>query len=116
MARDDPKTPFPFPDLPPAFAPFPDHVGLDTPIADLSGWWLEVRCDCPEAATAAFLPLRLLAARLGWDVPLGSVVRRLKCEKCGQPPLVLDLIESATGGASNGQKEPKRIHLPHRAG
>lgn len=100
-----PSTPFPFPDIPVPLPHFPPEPPLDATTAELAGWWLEVRCDCGAGGTK-YLPFRLLAARLGWQVTLRNVVDRLKCNECGAPAASLVLVESAAGGPGTHSAKP----------
>jgi len=86
--RDDPPTRYPLPE----FRLFPREVPWDTPISDLSGWWLSSTCD--EHGTVAY-PLRLMAANLGWKRTLRSIVPKLKCKSCGGRPIKVELVEYA---------------------
>lgn len=105
MPRGDPQTRYPFP--PDGTRPFPVVAPLDAWLADLSGWWLEVRCSC-RGGGVTYLPLKLLAATHGWDVPLGSLSKRLKCRHCGGPPKLIDLVDNAAGDRSGKAGAPRR--------
>ena len=84
----------PIPDPPP---PFPADPPFAAGLADLAGWWLEVRCACGRRS---FPPLRLMAARYGWQTPLGDLMPRLRCTKCRAPPATVDLVANPADGAS----------------
>lgn len=71
---------------------------MQATVADLSGWWLEVRCSCGKSGTK-LLPFRLLAARHGWDTTLANIVHRLRCNECGARPASLAIVEDASAGA-----------------
>lgn len=52
----------------------------------LSVWsacWLETHCGCRGTT---LIPVKLLANRIGEDITFEALLRRLKCEKCGQHP------------------------------
>lgn len=42
---------------------FPDQVPWSVPIFQMSNWWLTIDCRCGRKKK---VPLRLLAARIGW--------------------------------------------------
>lgn len=88
----DERTPYPLPPLAEVGARLPDEVPWDTPIADLAAFWIEARCACGENA---YLPLRLLAARVGWKRTLRTVMPRLRCSACGGRPSEVWLCENA---------------------
>ncbi len=92
------------PPVPEPHPPFPTAPPLDTGLADLAWLWLVVHCGCGAKAS---LPLRRLAADLGWRTPLGAVTPRLSCQKCGARPASIDLtddpmlgVQGVAGGAS----------------
>lgn len=102
MARDDPKTPYPLP--PNRDQPVPSVVPWDTEISELSGFWLLTRCECGRSSA---LPLRLLAAQLGWRKTLRTIVPKLKCKDCGSKPVEVVLTDnpaSGPGGADHRRK------------
>lgn len=84
----DERLPYPFPPAP-TIAELPAAVPWDSAIADLAGLWLECRCGCGENA---YLPLRRLAAQLGWKRTLRTILPRLKCSSCGGRPDVVNLL------------------------
>lgn len=87
------QTPYPFPPEGRAFEPFPAAIPWDTAIHELSNWWLRIECECGISC----MPLRLLAARIGWDHTLRAIVPKLRCPKCRLRPSLVDL-ESDPGG------------------
>ena len=93
MPRDAPKTRYPFP--PDRFGHFPDSTPWDTPISELSPWWLRVQCIC-DAGTVLY-PLRLMAAEIGWERTLRTIVPKLRCRKCGGRPESVAIVERADG-------------------
>lgn len=107
MRSANAKTRFPFPPI--VERPFPDELVLYEHLAELSGWWLAVRCDC-EGRDVCYLPLRLLAADHGWQVKLETVAGRLRCQRCGGAPASIELVEDAAGSSGrHNTREPKRL-------
>jgi hypothetical protein len=89
LSRNTPPNLPPRPDRPP---PFPSSVtaALDAGLASLSCWWLICRCGGCGAQTD--VPLRLLAAKRGWNTPLRQVVPRLSCQACKARPSTVRLV------------------------
>lgn len=86
------RHPHPYP--PDRGSAFPRAVTGDEPIASLAGFWLAADC---ATDGQVLLPLRLMSAKLGWNVPLRVVVDRLRCSKCGAAPTRVRLMERADG-------------------
>ena len=94
----------PFPEPEP---PWPDAPPLDTALADLGAWWLHVRCGCRGSN---YLPLGVLAAQKGWTMNLGELVPALRCDRCGEKPKEIALIDDPAAGArGTGGHAQKRI-------
>lgn len=106
--RHAPKTRYGFPDMLPPFTPFPQEIPWGTPIAQLSGWWLEIEC---KTHFVTGMPLRLLAARAGWNRTLRGIAPALKCSKCGQPPVRVDFVSDAKGDAGRHGSTSMRHRL-----
>lgn len=104
-----PKHPFPFPEPPASPPAFPASVDPATPISELASWWLDIECDCPHFH-GAYYPLRLLSAQLGWRTAIGKVLDRLKCRRCGRPPVQVTLAESTSSGPG-ATRAPQRLLL-----
>lgn len=70
-----------------------------TTIAELDGWWIELRCSC----RVVFQPCKLLARDGFGRHQAGGVARRFRCERCGQraerPSLTND-PQALYGGAA----------------
>lgn len=107
--RDDPPTP-PLPPEREAYEPFPEQIPWDTPISELSNWWLLLTCQCMGSGHSAY-PLRLMAARVGWDMTLRMVVPRLRCEKCGERPAEIWFVDDAAGDTGRFGAKTKRLRL-----
>lgn len=100
-----------FPPLPEERPPFPAEPPLGSDLAELSSWWLEIRCAC--GAGVAY-PLRLMAAERGWRTPLSAVLPRLRCATCHATPRSVHLVDDPTGGRQRrpGQEPVSRLALP----
>jgi hypothetical protein len=97
MTRDrGDTTRFGLPPVGAAFASFPSEPPLDVPLAELARWWLEIQCSCGKMVQ---LPLRRLAADLGWAMTLGSALPRLKCRRCGKAPKLVRIVNDPGGEA-----------------
>jgi hypothetical protein len=83
-ARDD-HTRYGLPPERAPFEPFPAEIPWDTPISDLSSWWLEIRA----GDVTSRYPLRLMAAEQGWQVTLREIVPRLRSASNGRPESIL---------------------------
>lgn len=93
-----PKTKYPCPPERDIWEPFPATVPWDTPIVELTNWWISMRCShCAYHHTD--MPIRLLAARRGWNLTLRQIVPRIVCEKCRHRPQELQLVDTASGDA-----------------
>lgn len=103
--RPDP-TPYPLPELPDS-PHLPAEVPWDTGIAELSGLWLCLEC----CRGTTFYPLRLMAAKQGWNITLREIVPRLKCKHCGASPATVSLTDSASGRAAPSDTERRRVGL-----
>ena len=102
--------------MPEPLPPSPERSPLASGLAELAGWWPDVACACNRGLR--MLPLRLLAGRLGWRVPLSAVLLRLRCKACGGPPgsvVLTDDPTSATGTPGKGC-EIARNSAPLRGG
>lgn len=97
MARDDPATRYPLP--PNRDQRVPDVAPLDTEISELAGLWLRTECQCGRSSS---LPLRLLAAQLGWRKTLGTIVPKLRCKECGSAPISVILVSDPSGDPKGG--------------
>lgn len=64
-------------------------IVMQAGLADLDGYWLELNC----CGAIHLWPLRLLAHRQGGKQPLGVILPRLRCKKCGGPPAAAYLNE-----------------------
>lgn len=91
-----------FPPLPARPQPFPTEPPLETPLAEMSGWWLRIVCGCRGRRD---YPLRLMAAKLGWTNTLGRVLPRLRCETCKEKPTAVTLVKDVTAGAAGNNTE-----------
>jgi len=81
---------------------------LDAPLSLLAGYWLEARCPCK----LTYLPLLQLSKRACPNVRLGELLPRLKCEKCGERPSELALVDDPGAGAPGSGSAPQmRIPL-----
>lgn len=87
------ETPFPFPPIEGAEVRFPEKPPLDVEIFRISNWWLRTTCSCGDRHH----PLRLMAAERGWRITLRQVVPLLKCQRCGERPSRVMLIDTPQG-------------------
>lgn len=101
MASRDQKTRYGFPPERDPYEVFPDMPPWDTPLVDLSNWWLEIRCVCGRFSV---YPLRLLAANVGWRKTLRQVVPLLKCDevRCRRRPETVRLVSDSGGERGRG--------------
>jgi len=60
---------------------------LTAMLGELVEYWLELRCS--GCTSVVYVPLRLLATRLGRRHRLQAIVKRLRCEHCVTAPRVL---------------------------
>ena len=74
---------------------------LVTPIGELVGCWLGVRCT-DRCNRPAYLPLKLLAAQHGGRLLLGSALQRLRCQVCATPPGEVWLTDHPINDAAYG--------------
>ncbi len=72
---------------------FPDQVPWSVPIFQMSNWWLTIDCRCGEKK----VPLRLLAARIGWRITLREIVPFLRCATCRERPSSVQLVDVPIG-------------------
>ena len=105
----DPTSRYDFPLLQDRIA-YPSEPPLSTPIAELSGFWLQPRC-CGQ--TTSYLPCRLLAAQHGWNTPLSAVCARLRC-RCGERPATITMTDrpDRMGSDHGGGPEAWTMDLP----
>lgn len=77
-----------------------------TTLADLDGWWIELRCGC----RVVFQPCRLLARDGYGGQTAGEVARRFRCRRCGQraqsPALTDDPQALYTAGGAQARRIP----------
>lgn len=98
---------FPLPPTEGGLDRFPERVPWTTPIFEMSNWWLTVDCSCGEKQ----VPLRLLAARIGWRITLREIVPFLRCATCRERPLNVQLVDSPTGDIGKYGAKMKRLQL-----
>jgi hypothetical protein len=67
---------------------------LAAPLRELITYWLELRYDVARCTKVVCIPMRMLAAKRGGQLRLGSVLARLRCSHCGQPPVHAVLTDS----------------------
>jgi hypothetical protein len=100
--RDDTRYGFP-PDIDQRM---PAEVPWDVPISELPAFSLEIVC-CKGTTV---LPLRLVAARHGWELPLRTVVEHLTCDACKRAPESVTFVPRLNGdGHSNGKRAGLRL-------
>jgi hypothetical protein len=99
--------PFPIPPAEGGLAAFPERVPWATPIFEMSNWWLTVNCTCGEKQ----VPLRLLAARIGWRITLREIVPFLRCATCRQRPTNVQLVDDPSGDVGRFGAKMKRLQL-----
>lgn len=85
------------------YEPFPREIPWDTPISDISGFWLHIE----GAKSTTEYPLRLMAAQRGWNVTLREIVPRLKDEH--GPPLRVLLTDNGTVDFRRSRKPEGRF-------
>jgi len=79
----------------------PDReAALAAPLSELSAHWIGVACSCNRMVR---YPCKLLAKKVGQDVTLANVLRRLRCEYCKAKPRTAFLTDDPTGGVT-GEK------------
>lgn len=105
--RDKIDTPFPMPPIEGAIEQFPDRVPWNTPIFQMSNWWLSVACQCGEK----HVPLRLMAAKIGWRITLREMVPFLRCSTCRQRPRNVQLVDNPGGDVGRFGSKTKRLQL-----
>lgn len=71
---------------------------LNTPLANLSGTWLQLEC----CRGTTYLPLTLLIGAARPKARLRDVLPRLRCQECHDRPATMALIESPAGHAHGG--------------
>jgi hypothetical protein len=71
--------------------PTSPEAALDTPLSELAGTWLELRC--PRHQGVVLYPVDLLRRRHG-DRRLGTLLSRFRCQRCGGPPEPVYLCET----------------------
>ena len=98
-----------FPPVSEPASPFPTTPPLSAGLAELAGYWLDVTCPCKRGLY--MLPLRMLAAQVGWRVPLGAVLARLRCRDCGGAPASVTLTDDPTNSAGSPSKGPPAHRL-----
>ncbi len=101
------EAPFPLPPAEGGIEQFPEHVPWGVPIFQMSNWWLTVNCICGEKQ----VPLRLLAARIGWRITLREVVPFLRCATCRERPSNVQLVDNPTGDNGRFGAKTKRLQL-----
>ena len=84
---------------------------MDT-LASHAGWWLELRCICGRLSR---MPIQLLAHQHGPTARLPALVARMRCENCGEPPVLAELIDNPQGGTS-GSNYPPAARRPIETG
>jgi hypothetical protein len=89
------------------FEPFPAEIPWDTPISDISSWWLQI--DSSTGSTTLY-PLRLMAARKGWNLTLRTILPLLRDKKTNGPPTRVVLLARGDVVFRKGQAEGK-YHL-----
>lgn len=103
----DPDTPHGFPPERDPWEPFPAEIPWQVPISDM-GWWLEIVC---VQHGTVHMPLRLLAARLGWNRTLAEIVPKLKCQQCGRRPARVLLVSDSSGEHGRAGARVGRLDL-----
>lgn len=103
------ETPFPVPPRDGALARFPEAIPWTTPIYQMSNWWLEITCSC--SGNPMMMPLRLLAARVGWRRTLRDIVPHLKCRHCGRRAANVALTDGSGGDIGRFGARTSRLHL-----
>lgn len=68
-------------DEPRAIAAGSTHAGVDTALRDLRKWH-RLRVTCQQCDRVARLDVEQLQRKLGGDIMLGTLERRLTCQKC----------------------------------
>ena len=100
-------TPFPLPPTEGGLETFPERVPWGTPIFEMSNWWLTVNCRCGEKQ----VPLRLLAAKIGWRITLREIVPFLRCSTCRERPSNVQLVDDPSGDTGRFGAKVKRLQL-----
>jgi Thiamine pyrophosphate enzyme, N-terminal TPP binding domain len=96
---------------PPDVRSFPAEPPLLRRLAELAGWWLDMKCQCAD--TVHLVPLRRLAVQHGWQTPLSAALPKLRCDICNSEPMSVELIEDVAGAAmmKDGKPPCARVRL-----
>jgi hypothetical protein len=83
---------------------------LVTPIGELEGCWLGLRCS--GCTKSVYAPLKLWASRHGRRRRLGDVLAHLRCDHCKALPASAWLLDHPIeGGTHGGQAATWRVDL-----
>lgn len=107
--RERPTERYPFPPQGDPFAPFPQEIPWGAPISDLSNWWLER--SCVSCRTSGAYPLRLMAARHGWNITLRQIVEKAVCGQCKRRLSRLELVDDSGGDVGRAGAKTRRHDL-----
>ena len=89
---------------------------LATPIGELVGCWIGVRCTT-ACNRASYLPLKLMAAQHGRVRLLRDVISRLRCQYCKTPPSAMWLVDYPIENSDHGgQAATWRVELNEAVG
>jgi hypothetical protein len=80
--------------------PLPDDP-LQARLIDVSGW--HVHAECPKCRAGVVYPLRLAAAKAGWETTLGNFISKLKCKDDGTKPKTVRLMSDQIGDECVGR-------------
>ena len=85
----------------------PDDLPFDPagPLSAIPAWWLEVQCGCGRMTQ---IPVELLLQRHGLQVRAPALVARMRCSRCGAPPVSAEWIDNPQGGAFGTDYPPKK--------
>lgn len=74
-----------------AFTPG-SEVAIRARLIEMDGCWFEA--SCTGCGHSVHLPIKLMAQRYPPNTQIGSIVARLKCQRCKVPPARLWLTET----------------------
>lgn len=73
--------------------PFTVGTAMAVPLAELSGWWLAIRCECGQGLTDYPLRLMLTQQPRLCRATLRQVLPRLRCRYCHGAPARVQLVD-----------------------
>ncbi len=78
----------------------PPTFAFNTPLADLSGTWLELRC----CQGVTYVPVKLLSGAAHPQTRLRDVLGRMRCKVCHDRPARAALVENPAASGNGGRR------------